>query len=44
MIFSLRHCVQTCSGTRSASNPMGTGGFSTGGKAAGGCSWQLTTI
>jgi hypothetical protein len=33
--FSLYHCVQTGSGTHPASDPMGTGGSSLGGKAAG---------
>jgi len=36
MGFSLvHHCVQTASGARPASYPMGTGGNFPGGKAAG---------
>jgi len=43
-IFSLRHRVQTGSGTQAASYPMGTGGSYSGGKKAAAWSWPLTSI
>jgi hypothetical protein len=39
--FSLRHRVQTNSGSHPASYPKGIGGSFRGGKAAGAWSWQL---
>jgi hypothetical protein len=42
--FSLRHHVQTGSGSHPASYPVGTGGSFPGGKAAGAWSWPLTSI
>jgi hypothetical protein len=42
--FSLHHCVQIGSGAHPASYPMGTRGSFRGGKAAGACSWPITSI
>jgi hypothetical protein len=42
--FSLHHCVQIDSEAHPASYPMGTRGFSPGGKAAGAWSRPLTSI
>jgi len=42
--FSLHYRVQTDSGTRPASYPMGTGYTFPGGKAAGAWSWSLSFI
>jgi hypothetical protein len=42
--FSLHHRVQNGSGPHPASYPMGTRGSLPGGKAAGACSWPLTSI
>jgi hypothetical protein len=41
--FSLRHHVQTCSGTHRTSYPTATGGSFPGDKAAESWSWQLTS-
>jgi hypothetical protein len=42
--FSFHHRVQTGSGTRPTSYPMGSRGSFPGGKAAGAWSWPLTSI
>jgi hypothetical protein len=42
--FSLVQSLRTDSGAQPASYPMGTGGSFPGGKAAGACSWPLTSI
>jgi hypothetical protein len=42
--FSLHHHVQNGSGAYTASYPMGIRGSFLGGKAAGACSWPLTSI